>query len=344
MKIAVFFPKKKQNTLDAIMAGDHPDKLSALSKFKDFGMDFELFDPMPFPLNPLARMHSLYSGIDPIRSLIFLFKKKDIDIILCVGESSALCFLWLTKYLGVKFPPIVVWDPALTISWDRRLKMLKYVLPKVSKIVVLGRNQCDFIESHIGRNDSVVLPHWIDCDYFSPSYCVSEKKQDYILAVGDDVSRDYALLEEAVRELPVTVVIVTRKYKSKYNKNLKIITKYLSFNDLRELYCNALFVVIPLDNVSHAGGINAIQEAMAMGKGTVVSLSEGIEDYVNDDTSLKVVPHNNDEMKKAISRLLNDEPLRIKQENAARSFVEENYACYVLASGFKRLFDELVEN
>ena len=63
----------------------------------------------------------------------------------------------------------------------------------------------------------------------------------------------------------------------------------VSYTGLRALYAGASAVVLPLFDKIHAGGINTLLEAMAMGRPVIVSASRGIADYVQHGTNAMVV-------------------------------------------------------
>ena len=143
----------------------------------------------------------------------------------------------------------------------------------------------------------------------------------------------------------IDIIIISRKFKAKAStKNIKVISEFLSFSDLRQLYHDALFVVIPLKDVCHAGGINAIQEAMAMQKATIVSNSEGVAEYISEKTSIIVASDNVNELKEAIILLQQNNKIRSTLETNSRKHTVDNYACDVLSAEFHSLFSNLLLN
>jgi glycosyltransferase involved in cell wall biosynthesis len=112
-------------------------------------------------------------------------------------------------------------------------------------------------------------------------------------------SRDYPTLQRAAGELPYPFRVVASGWSPSEGfspaggiataPNVDVGTNY-SHRDLRALYANARFVVVPLLNVSYAAGVNAILEGMAMGKAIIASDSGGVAEYVQDGVSGRVVP------------------------------------------------------
>ncbi len=101
--------------------------------------------------------------------------------------------------------------------------------------------------------------------------------------------RDYETLVEAVRGLPVELVIAAASHWSTHQglagerptpPNVRVDS--FDYAALRDLYASSLFVVVPLHDVENQAGITTILEAMAMGKAVVVSHTRGQTDVVRD--------------------------------------------------------------
>src|SRR5688572_15932090 len=104
MRVAWLYPRPKSSIRRSQQANLEPDQLSAIDLLPQFGISAVLIDPFPFPLNPLAHAHSVYSGLDPIRALKVLTETRNYDVIMSVGESSAALLLPLRRLLGRKLP------------------------------------------------------------------------------------------------------------------------------------------------------------------------------------------------------------------------------------------------
>src|SRR5262249_33592876 len=63
-----------------------------------------------------------------------------------------------------------------------------------------------------------------------------------------------------------------------------------NYQQLRDLYASARFVVVPLRDVDNQAGITTILEAMAMGKAVVVTRTRGQTDVVRDWRSGAAAP------------------------------------------------------
>jgi len=114
---------------------------------------------------------------------------------------------------------------------------------------------------------------------------------------------------------------------------------------IRDLYANAYFVVIPLHDVIFSAGATAVIEAMAMGKAVIIAKSKGISDYVEDGkTGLFFEPGNAGDLKEKMRYLLENpgEAKRLGENARKKVEAEMNMERYVsqLAAVIKEVMDE----
>jgi glycosyltransferase involved in cell wall biosynthesis len=114
-----------------------------------------------------------------------------------------------------------------------------------------------------------------------------------ICAVGLEF-RDYPTLIEAVRDLPVTVIIAAASPWSKRSDTTanqaipeNVIVQRFSQYKLRDVYAASRFMVMPLYDVPFQAGVTAILEAMAMEKAVICSRTSGQTDIVIESESGK---------------------------------------------------------
>ncbi len=171
-----------------------------------------------------------------------------------------------------------------------------------------------FIERrwHI-TSDRVQFTHFmVDANFYALRRVVPHRKR-MICAVGLEY-RDYPTLIEAVRGLDVEVVIAAASPWSKRkdtSSNVElppnVQVRRFSQMELRQLYADSLFMVMPLYDVPFQAGVTAILEAMAMERAVICSRTRGQTDVIVDgETGLYVEPGNVMELRAAISQLLAD--------------------------------------
>jgi glycosyltransferase involved in cell wall biosynthesis len=152
-----------------------------------------------------------------------------------------------------------------------------------------------------------------------------------LCAVGQE-RRDYPTLVEAVRQLDVDVAIAAVSPWSKYQDSsagldvpANVTARGYDLFELRQLYADAAFVVVPLEDTDFQAGITTILEAMAMGKAVVCTLTRGQTDVVVDgENGLSVPPGDPVALRQAIERLLADPAEAARFGGNGRRWVEEH--------------------
>lgn len=307
-----------------------PDFSDGLAFLQQEGVEIVIEESLGFPLNPFARVHEFYSGLDPLRAMRLLARVRRYDAAICVGDATAFVLTWLRDRFRLRLP-IVVIDPALSYSYPRRKRLQDYVLPRASCVVVFGESQLHYLRTEYG--DAVrtaQLMHRADVDFYRPGAPTADDAP-YIFSVGNDVSRDFETLAHAARLCAASpnfrhrVVIQTTRAVANDGGLLDIRSQTVPYTELRALYQHAALVVLPLHDMVHPGGINTLLEAMATARPIVVSDSKGVRDYVrHGETMLAVPPADPRALAEAMLRLTNapDEARRLGER--ARHFVVEH--------------------
>jgi glycosyltransferase involved in cell wall biosynthesis len=209
-----------------------------------------------------------------------------------------------------------------------RKKVLLYRLLRLGRYVdlifVYSSWQRRFIIDTLGfPSERVILTSFmVDTAYFSNDRVTAHPRR-MICSAGLE-HRDYPTLLEAVDGLDLEVVIAAASPWSRRRDttegrlvppNVQICQ--LGFVDLRQLYADALFVVMPLYQVTFQAGVTTILEAMAMSKTVISSGTAGQTDVIVDgETGVYVPPSSAAELRAAITALL-DDPGRAHRIGAA---------------------------
>jgi glycosyltransferase involved in cell wall biosynthesis len=298
LQIAVVWPKPRATRLSQSQQDRerYPDFSDGLAFLNSEGIDIVVAESLGFPLNPLAKMHEFYSGLDPLRAMRLIARMRRYDAAICVGDATALVLTWIRDALRLHFP-IVIIDPALSDSYPRRKRLQDYVLPRASCIVVFSESQLEYLRKEYGPSLHVeLLYHRADVDFYRPAASRSRASLPYIYAVGNDVSRDFATLAQAARICAETpgfhhrFILQTKHAVPNNDGLLDIRSETVPYMELRELYQQADVVVLPLHDSIHPGGINTLLEAMATASPIVVSDSRGVRDYARNSETMLVVP------------------------------------------------------
>jgi len=320
-----------QPNWDAFTLGAYPDPTLMYHLLaSEHAIDTTLIDPLGLPWNPFAGRHQVLCGLDPVRAMTILTRHRDADIVLACYEPGAVALLALRRLAGFR-APIAIGEIGLTENWRLRERLLDFVVPRADAIYPLGSNQVDYIHRRwrTGADVRVIHMH-VDAEFYRPSAVVPDGP---VLSVGEDGGRDFSTLLAAFAGLDATLLLKSLLVApDEAPPNVQVVRERLDAHAYRELFRQALFVVVPLRPMVTASGIGTLLEAMAMGKPLIVSDSPGIRDYVAHDETALVVPCGDaPALRAAIQRLLNEPDTRARLGAAARRFVEQHctYAAHM---------------
>jgi glycosyltransferase involved in cell wall biosynthesis len=168
--------------------------------------------------------------------------------------------------------------------------------------------------------------HPADHRFWAPA---GRRSLDTICSAGME-QRDYETLVEAVRGLPVRLVIAAASpwAKQRGSRPIKLpdnVTQTkLAPAELRDLYRTARLVAVPVRDVDFQAGSLVMYEAMACGRPVIATRSRGQEDILKPgETGLYVSPGDAAGMRTAISALLDDPERAESMGRRGRATVEE---------------------
>jgi glycosyltransferase involved in cell wall biosynthesis len=169
----------------------------------------------------------------------------------------------------------------------------------IDRFITYSRWQQRFIEDRwrLSRNRVPWTPFMVDQEFFSPKQVTpNPSARPQVCAVGLE-RRDYETLLRAVENLDVDVVIAAASPWSKRTEgvaartipNNVTVRKFTQY-ELRQLYADSCFMVMPLENVKFQAGVTAILECLAMGKTVICSRVPGQTDVVVEGENGQYVP------------------------------------------------------
>lgn len=317
----------------SFVAGSGPDPEELHNQLAALGIESEVIDPNPFPWNPFAGRNSLLDSLDPSRALRVLTRERRFDVIVSVFEGSAAPLLALRHLFGLR-SKIVLWDIGLTEQWRLRETILDFVVPRADGIMVLGSNQKPYIERRWQVKAPVdVILRDADTSFYYPH---PSPENGPIVSIGEDAGRDFNGLLAAAQGLDAELVIKTRRQRQNVDlsgyPNVSLLSEWLSHLALRQLYARSRFVVVPLFETLNASGVSSIVEASAMGKGIVVSASDGIRDYIVPDETCLAVPCGDPKaLRSAMERLIAEPETCARLGANARRYMEQNFSPAIFA-------------
>lgn len=259
-------------------------------------------------------------------------RRKQHKVIFTDGEQVGLPLALLGSLGGLRGVHHMMIAHILSVGKKMLLMDLFQLHHRIHTFFVYSNWQKRFIQArwNIGPERAVFTPFMVDSKFFDPQQ-VTPRPRRMICAVGLEF-RDYPTLIQAVRGLDVEVVIAAASPWSKRADTTaheeipeNVTVRKFSQYELRQIYADSLFLVMPLYNVNFQAGVTAILEAMSMEKAVICSQTPGQDDVVIDGkTGLYVPPEDAAALRSAIESLL-DDPQRAAAMGAAGRHRIETY-------------------
>jgi glycosyltransferase involved in cell wall biosynthesis len=230
-------------------------------------------------------------------------------------------------------------DLTLVSSWlsgVRKALLLRQLRAHthVRAIVSYGSAQIDIAAARLGvpRHKLHLVLQPVDERFWRPS---SAAPSNAICAVGSS-GRDYETLFAAFRGLdaPLNIALgagdrADRALESRLTRagpppGTRM--RHLRPLELRALYTQARFVVVPLEDVEYDAGATALTEAMAMGKALIVTRTRGQIDLIQDGVQgISVPPGDPRALRAAIDHLVAHPDEAERMGRAGRALAEERH-------------------
>lgn len=279
-----------------------------------------------------VRLAARYAGKDAALALMGFQRRSQYDAIFTNSESVGMPLSLLLKTVA-KRPRHVTIGHRLSPRKKQPFFRLLKVHREMDAIFVYASTQRDFAERELGvpAEQLRLIPFHADHRFYRPLANV-RTREDQICAAGLEW-RDYPTLIDALAErTDLAVKLAAASPWSKHSNETEsrklpahIDARRYGYNDLRTLYAESAFVVVPLYENDFQAGITTILEAMAVGKAVIVTRTEGQTDVIVDgQNGLYVAPGDAAAWQKAVDRLRNDSALRARLGQRARAWIEQN--------------------
>ena len=276
---------------------------------------------------------------------LFKNKIKKADVIFCKNETIGFGILFYKMIGLVKTKTIVV-----VMSLPERLKYFKKN-KLVIKFITKMLSYADYIYTLSYHAQKPLMLHFgVSKDKLEYLLCGTDtgfwkpnKKQNFILSVGNDFNRDFNTLTKAV-PLNQKLIIVTRKKINKYNKkNIKVISD-ISDAKLRSLYQSAKITIIPSIKLEYeSSGLSSALQAMACGSPVLISSSPALQElFKNNVDCLFFKAEDPKDLKNKILKLLNDKKLQSKLTDSGLKLVNQKYNTKNMANQIEKQINKFL--
>jgi len=317
--------------LDAKIAAGSRPQADYRTLAQGFGADVLDYPAARKVAGVFGKLLERVGGPDLVLAWACFALRRRYEVIFTDGEQIGLPLAALLKFLGPGRRPRhlmivhIISVPKKMIFLDRL-----GVQSHIDRFLVYATAQKQFIERRwkIPGERVTFTPFMVDSDFFAPDKVQAHTEEPMICAVGLE-RRDYPTLLKAVEGLPAKVVIAAASPWSKRSDSTQgqvippnVEVRRFTQLELRQLYADSRFLVMPLENVEFQAGITAILEAMSMERAVVCSRTPGQTDAVVDgETGLYVPPGDPVALRAALERLLSQPEEATRMGQAGRRVV-----------------------
>ncbi|BDI28719.1 glycosyl transferase family 1 [Capsulimonas corticalis] len=336
MKILLLIPSVlKTQTDEAVAADRHPkmDYYALADRLEALGDQVDLYDyaALDADTNTLVKS-ARKAGRDAGMAMAGFVRRAAYDAVFTNGENLAIPLALLFKTVSRR-PWHVTIGHRLSTGKKRLFFTSIKAHQQIDRIFLYAQTQYDFARQTLGVPGAALrlIPFHADDRFYRPLSNIPVI-ENQISSAGLEW-RDYPTLIEAVSTMPdLSVKLAASSPWSKHqneteNRTLppNVDARRYEYGDLRTLYGQSQFVVVPLYENDFQAGVTTILEAMAMGKAVIATRTTGQTDVLIDgETGLYVAPGDVAGWREAITRLREDDALRSRLAQAGRRWLEDN--------------------
>jgi glycosyltransferase involved in cell wall biosynthesis len=297
-----------------------------------FGADLIDYDIARRESGAMGRVMERVGGPNLLLAWACFSRRHRYRVIMTDGEQIGLFFAAMMKFVGVGRRPRHLMITHI-ISVKKKMVFLDWlrVHSHIDRFLVYATWQKRFIESRwqLPSERVIFTPFMVDSAFFAPGVVPGRATaRPQLCSVGLE-RRDYPTLLQAVTGVNAHAVIAAASPWAKQPDTTAgqvipenvTVQKFNQF-ELRQVYADSRFLVMPLYAVDFQAGVTAILEAMAMGKAVICSRTAGQTDVVVDGvTGLYVPPGDPVALRAAIQRLLDHPDVAERMGTAGRQRV-----------------------
>jgi glycosyltransferase involved in cell wall biosynthesis len=217
---------------------------------------------------------------------------RQFDVIWTHTEREFLAIGLLMAMSGRKTAPVLAQSVWLIDRWPSygalRKAFFKRLISKMGMLTFLStRNTAAANDLNLGV-EARFVPFGISMDSFPlqpPRARVEAGRPLRVLAIGNDMHRDWRTLSEALGGVPqVALRILSGKFPDQLlHKNISVETT--DQRGVVEAYEWADCVVVPVIDNLHASGVTVALEAAALGVPLVIARGGGLDHYLDDEAA-----------------------------------------------------------
>jgi glycosyltransferase involved in cell wall biosynthesis len=278
---------------------------------------------------------------------IYWFHKKkyeNIDTIVCINDAISFSILFW-KIFGFIDSRVITLFQSLSERHNKFFKnnnfiiwIIKKLLGSSDKILVLSSSA----KYELSKVFKIPLEN-IEVFYFGADLSYWKYKEfrfeerGYILAVGNDMNRDYKTLCKVVSGKYKTIIVTTNKISCKGVEIKSGITN----DELLELYHGARIIITPsIKLLTESSGLSTTVQAMACGTPVLVSDSPAMRELFKEDEEIFYFePEKSENLEKKLNELWGNNLLLERVSKNGRAIIENKFNSINMA----KQLDEIIQ-
>lgn len=337
MKILLLIPSVAKTGIEQeVAAGSHPTMdyyalAAALSQGNETAVETLDYVDVDKEIAPVVRLVRRFAGRDAALALMGFRRRSEFSALFSNGENVGIPLALLLGLLPRRVGHVTIGHRLSSGKKQLFFRVLN-AQRRLDKIFVYAQSQYDWAADrlHISPEQLALIPFHADDRFYHA--LPGPVKSDQICAAGLEW-RDYPTLIAAVEAMPeLSVKLAAASPWSKHKDETaeralpaNVEARRYEYRELRQLYGESSFVVVPLYETDFQAGVTTILEAMAMGKAVITTRTTGQTDVITDgENGLCVAPGDVAGWREAITRLRSDDALRLRLGRNARRWVEEH--------------------
>lgn len=252
------------------------------------------------------------------------------DVVFCPSEAGG---LQLAAIAGRNRPRIAVFVHNLDRPRGRAGLKLWNAATKVDLFLACSTEQVDFLRRYLHLGDERVQHVWdhTDTQFFTPAAPSAGKRRPLVVSVGLE-RRDYKTLAAAAHDLDVDIKVsgfskdaaaLARTFPDPLPANMS--RRFYEWSDLAQLYSDADVVVVSCFPNRYAAGVQSLMEACSARRPVIVTATEGLAAYIDEETVLAVPPGDVAAMRAAIVRTLAHREEAEQRAGRAHALAQRRY-------------------
>lgn len=284
----------KRSVADAVRNDAHPtmDYFALQDALEADMLDYASLEAEASPaIVRLARR----AGRDAALAAFGYARRHDYDVIYSNGENVSIPLALLLRRHRMRPLHVLIGH---RVSPRKKKPFLRALQSQMDALFVYASTQRDYARQELGISDAKLhlIPFHADHRFYRPLSPSPDAPDRMICSAGLEW-RDYPTLIEAVRDQDVQVRLGAASPWSKHKNETErrelppnVLARRYEYAELRQLYADSRFVVVPLYENDFQAGITTILEGMAMGKAIITTKTTGQIDTIRHGENGLYVP------------------------------------------------------